>query len=316
MKKILCGFGLLSAVFVSNVSGTEYFPTCSDYYVDFELLYWKAHVDGVAFAAQGWQTPDRGNVKELDWKWRPGFRLGVGTLLGCSEWDLSLIYTWYKGHAKGSVDDPTQSTLGTWFPGSGGISHADAKWNLRFNTIDLALAKSFCLCNGFVFKPLIALRGGYLREDYNIFYVAAGSNAIDDLRNKQNFWGIGPKGGLNTQWNFCDSWSLIGDLGLSLLWGHYNIRRIDNPDGSLLTPNNIEDRFATLRPVIEYRLGLGWNKCLCYKYPLNVQVLFEQQVWVNHNQMLFGPLNFDDFIQTRNTNLSLYGLTLKAQVGF
>lgn len=292
-----------------NYARPSFFRNFHNSYVDAELLFWNAHEDGLQYAANGFDLT-KGHHDDLDWKWKPGFRVGVGTLFGCNDWDLSLTYTWYKNKANNSTFDPTGDTLGTWSEGAQRFTDLSGDLHLIFQTLDLALKKAFYVCDYFIVEPVVALRGAFIKERYNIDYVNTIDVTFQNIRNSQRFHAVGTLLGVNTRWIIYNQLSLIAEGAFSILYGRYDVNRF-----SEFADNNIQSNFNTLRSVIQSRFGFGWTRCV-YFGELDIQVLWEQQKWINHNQMLYGPLNFDQFVQNRNTDLSLYGITLKAQLTF
>lgn len=311
---------LLACIGVSNKAEANVDNCCFDsrgflqnFYVDVEFLYWKARQDDIPYAATGFDSDVRGDTFEVDWKWKPGFRLGAGYLFDCDA-EISLIYTWYKNNAFGSFSG-VEDALAIWEVSGILVPNGSADWHLKFQTLDLLLKKSLCFWNCFDFAPFIGLKGGYLRDTYNIFY---GGDSDATINNRERVRVIGPEIGFHTGYAFCRNLSIIGEAAFSSLWADYEIHRIDTPGPASIDPtfNNIRHTFNTVRFVPEYRVGIQWDYCLCGCYDLRLLAAWEQQIWFNYNQMLYGPLNFDQLILNRDSNLNLYGLTLRAQLLF
>jgi hypothetical protein len=132
-------------------------------------------------------------------------------------------------------------------------------------------------------------------------------------RNKENIWAIGPKIGLATAWFFAPCLSLVGEGDFSLLCSRYKVR--NRFTGSAFT--NMDHRFWTQNFMAQYLFGISWERGICNNcYHLNLLLAWEQQLWINYNQMLYGPITFDNLILNRNTNLSLYGITLRGAIAF
>jgi hypothetical protein len=321
MEKILRSFFCL-LFFVSALMSPA---DCGYDYFDVQFLYWKSHEEGIPFAAGGTMldttvVPPPGRVREVDFRFDPGFRVGAGHVFDCNEWDLSLTYTWFRGKARGSLFDPTFGTLGIWSAHELLVGLAKAKWDLRLETLELLLGRPFCTGTGLVLGPFFGVEGAHTRETYHLRYVSTAES--DLVKNKQKLWGVGPKIGFDSRWQFCQNLGLFAQAGFALLWAHTHVSRFEfsipvaAPTVILV---DMRERFHALRFVIDYCFGLSWenNICVCgCEYPYALVVAWEQQKWVNHNQMFYGPVNPIALVLNRNSDLNFYGLTVKAQLLF
>lgn len=296
------------------------YAAANHYEIDLQYLYWKPHQDGITYAAQGYandiSTVTEGDLFEPDWRYEPGFRAGVSYFLDCSDWNLGLVYTWYKAKASDSVSDQAFSqTLSTWGVDGTISREADAHWRLSYQTLDLRLEKFFWVGSNLALDPFIALRGARITQKYNINYF---NGLLSEAQNNtQQFDGIGPYAGLDSRWYLGCDFSLVGSGGFSLLYSRYNVHRVDDGNPVNVTNINMRHRFNTVKPVFEYQLGIGWDTSFCCNaYGLHFLAAWEQQIWFNHNQMLYGSVAFDNFVQNRDASLTLYGLTLSAALSF
>jgi hypothetical protein len=288
-----------------------------------EFLYWKVHEDGLAWAVS--QT-DNFNLSaspttaEPRWHWKPGFRIGLGHLFERDGWDLSLAYTRYRSHAKSAktfiADPPIAFSLFDANSSAGG----DAKWSLNYDTLDLALKKPFYIGAKVILNPALALFGAWTSEKYSIDNILSGTPplASNHMSNKQRLSCVGPKTGLASIWHLTNGWSIFGEGSMAFLWSDYHISRHDtNNDGvgGIIVNANLKNEFETIRLVPSYTIGMKWD------IPIrNSRVYFtaawEQQVWLQHNQLFLLNEWNDNTIVFNNTNLSFYGLTLSGGVQF
>ncbi len=299
--------------------------SCHNTYGFAEFLYWKAHEDGLAWAASqtnNFQLPASPTTAEPNWRWRPGFRVGLGRLL-CDGWDLSLAYTWYRSHATSSktFNPDTAVAFGLFDADVVGSAGGHADWRLNYNTLDLALKKPFFIGERVILSPSLSLFGAYTSERYVIDNILPGGPpfAINHLSHKQRLFCIGPKTGLNSIWHLSNCWSIFGEGSIAFLWAHYRISRFDtNNNGTGVTIlANLKNNFDTLRLVPFYTIGIKWNRPICNgNYCLHFKAGWEQQIWLQHNQLFLLNVVNDNTLLFNNTNLSLYGLTLSAGVQF
>lgn len=184
-------------------------------FLDAEFLYWYARetalpyamdVQGVAVNSTDVQISPY-QVRNLDAKWDPGFRIGLGWNSSCDGWDLYLNWTWYRNKKKHSTSvDPTYhsgtgATGNVDIPGAGqfalldpwintafiqessiaypatstsfseGMLSFDAiktKWRLQFNSIDLELGRKYWLSRCFTMRPYVGLRGAWTKTRFSV----------------------------------------------------------------------------------------------------------------------------------------------------
>jgi hypothetical protein len=297
---------------------------CSSWYVNAEFLYWRAFEDNLHYSSNMTSTPPPGagvlaydgKVQELNWRWRPGFRVGLGRV-GCEGWDLSVLYTWYQTKADGSATH--NFLLGVWDPGAFSWQNASGKWNLHYQTLELVLTKPLYVGRYFTFNPFVALMGAHTHEKYDLHYFNTVNPLSVRVHNAQKLWAIGPKVGFRATRSFCRGWFLTGEGSIASLLSHYNVRR--NDQTNLIfeneVPNRITDSFHALRLIAQHYLGVGWGHYLCSnRYHADIMLAWEHQILLDHNQMFFGPITAG-FREAKNQSpLSLYGLTLKTNLNF
>lgn len=309
-----------------DVPSPAFCESCNDIYGFVDFLYWKVHEDGLAWAASqtyNLNLPNSPTTAEPNWLWKPGFRIGLGYQFECTGWDLSLAYTWYRSHAVDSrtFNPDTGIAFGLFDTNPSAGGHAN--WSLNYNTLDLALKQTFFIGERVMLNPSLSLFGAFTSERYNIDNILPGGPpfSTNNVSNKQKLFGIGPKVGLNSIWQLTDCWSIFGEGSIAFLWSHYHVNRRDihidgDTDVSSITAN-LKNKFDTIRLVPAYTIGIQWNKPICDgNYIVNFKAAWEQQVWLQHNQLFLLSVVNDNTLLFNNTNLSLYGLTLSACIQF
>lgn len=292
------------------------------FFVDF--LYWKAHEDGIAWAASqtaNLQLPVSPTTAEPHWKWKPGFRVGLCHQF-CDGLDLSLAYTWYHSHATDSrtFNETTDVAFGLFDtnPSAGG----HASWRLNYNTLDLAIKQSIFIGERVILSPSLSLYGVYTSDNYIIDNILPGTPPLSSnhVNNKQKLFCVGPKLGCNSIWNLTNCWSIFGEGSIALLWAHYNVTRFDthtDDSGDTTVVSNLKNKFDTLRLVPTYSIGIQFNKFICDdRYFVKFKLAWEQQIWLQHNQMFLLSVPNDNTLLFNNSNLSLYGITLRFDVQY
>jgi len=342
-------------------------PTeCCDngFSVHADYLLWQMQEDGLQYAEtfnvfadatapNGISARVPGFIYEPDAEWNSGFRIGAGYKVPCTCWDLAADWTWYRNDSSSSTCAsevnvvPTATIL--WLADEASLiavgtetatslpSRAKQKHELQYDVLDLTAGAKFCPCNGLEFRPFIGLRGAVIDQTQHVKYTHTLGPIT--VRKTNNFWGVGPRVGIDTNWAVGCGFSVISRAGTSLLCGqadcdyHAAIKtstpQVDvQPDheGNVVdfpaeNPFNVaesikprsEDR---VRPCADLMLGLSWETCYCQNTYVRVSLGYEVQYWWNQ---WMAPTS--DFATTVNTSrvpgdLVLHGLDLSVGVSF
>ncbi len=317
-----------------------------------EALLWKASEEGLDYAITGSfdLQSDPGTFYQLNLKngkshepgfhWDWGFRVGVGYDTHHDGWDIYSTWTRYHHGAKGSLTvqgDPNANDFAAtggsgnyispfWvaqiFSPPGMMNRAKAHWHLNLDLADLELGRNYLITKYLSLRPSIGLRAGWIDQKYNLFFLAYNfptdpTATVRDIsvRMKNDFWGIGAKAGLNTQWFLGKGFSICGNGSFSLLDGHYHIRyKLHDQKPVLVVTQKsaglnaqtttidpaYNDSFKnkkhihTIAPIVNLALGLRWERSFCNEHCFfSIWGSYEENVFFGQNQLM----NFqNDFI--------------------
>ncbi len=285
----------------------------SDLFVTADLLYMKAEENGLTYGIENCGSSENilnGKMKDPHFKWDFGFRVGVGYNLPHDGWDLYLDWTRLYSRAHASESDEVPSTIfATWanpqITGFNDIkcNEADAHWRLHLNVVDLELGREFFTSKWLTLRPFIGLRGAWIHQRYHVeyedgsFFINNEGEELEDaedgeldIRMKNNYWGVGLRGGLNTLWGLCGGWSIYGDLAISLLYGRFHVRQAENfiATGSDTKENQlyVDHGFTSGRAVTDLGLGLRWDHSFCdCNYHFGIQAGYEHHMFFGQNQL-------------------------------
>ncbi len=272
--------------------------------------------------------------KDLTFNWDFGFRLGAGRNLEYDGWDTQLYWTWFRTESHQRVhvfpefipiDDSvlvTAQIKPEFFAASlsGNTAQtAHIRWALLLNMFDWELGRSYWISKGVLLRPFIGLKGGWIDQSIHLRYnklIIANAPTADSGREhaKNNFWGIGPMGGLNTQWklrNFGTHFpSLFGDFSVATLWGTWICNDVYKDTTGRKIP--VHTRNSTLGALM-FRgfMGIGWdvdfNKDRTH---FATRLGYEMQLWVNQLRLSTSQL-----IRLHG-DLTLQGVTLNCRFDF
>ena len=304
-------------------------------------------------------------------KWDFGFRVGLGYVLNHDGWDLYADWTHFRTTATKHIESDIQIVpfrLYTLYSGivSGAenaqgvpnllsppvtvnptVDSIDARWKLHFDVIDLELGREFYTSKYLTLRPHIGLRGASIRQKYDLDYNGGaftenGIVLLDDVDFKNNFWGIGVRGGLNSLWHWGRScggdWSFYGNLALSLLYGHFDIEQnetIENTSGvASITGGDLnvlstENSYRASRAMTDLALGLRYDyDCTDSAYHIALWLGWEHHIafgmnqWAYYNSIVGGshtvpssPATYTNYAP-QDGDLTTEGWTLGFELDF
>jgi len=288
-------------------------------YADF--IYWEARETNLTYAISSARTASvtadtlvRGNGYFPSFNYKPGFKAGIAFDLGHDNWDLDINYTWLNGSgSKSSVTDTTPYTLITTQGTEQGnisfsLNQADSNWFFQHNLINMNLGRDYFISQYLSLRPYFGLSGAWNRQKQTIHYHINNQFVTDtNIHNSQSFWGVGFCTGLQTGWAFDENWSIFGNFGMMNLWSKYNVNHKELNVVYESTSELYTNVQYGIQNVLDLELGLRWYK----KFDddtmgVLIQAGWEQQLWINHSQMIQGV----------SSNLSLQGLTTRFRLDF
>ncbi len=285
-------------------------------------------------------------LEKPDFDWYSGVRISLGRYLAHHDkWDISLDTTYYYANEE-SVSSPNRSKGGLltplWSPSfDGGATQGKVNWRLNYFTWDLSIGREYNLLKTISAHPFIGLRAALIYKDtaakYTDTFVNGQTNRIlkDRFQASDDFWGIGPRLGVDLQFNMRSGWSFLGNLAGALFYGQYNLHeeisnRVTTFGKLVKNKYNNKDVRYTVRANLDTGIGIGWETWLNqHTVRLAPSVLFEATCWFDTNQ-LFVPkptktttisppptltsTNFSNF--RRQGNLILMGFSFNLQADF
>lgn len=262
----------------------------------------------------------------VSFDWAPGFRVGVGYNMEHDQWDTQIYYTWFATHTAGQIPSGSGNIepgfVGSVIAAVGDFQTAQMSWKIHLNIFDWDLGRNFLVSKELRFRPFIGVKWGWINQTihsrwqnpdflfFNIFNILLSAN--ENLKN--NFFGGGPKGGVNGKWVLgnirCHSFSFFGDFGAAYMWGNWKIR--DKYIDSLLTTvtTTVGHRnFGSL--VLQAMMGIGWDFNFSNDQThFGLKLGYEIEDWFNHYQILTHPTG------THSNDLILQGLTADFRLDF
>ena len=286
-----------------------------------DFLYWTIKEDGIG--SDNWAqiaTVESGNttvldVQTLSFNYAPGFRVGIGYDLPYDNWDTRLSYTWYRTHANDHISTSGEITspfFGNFYASNYKYKKASIHFSLLLNMFDWELGRKCQVSNGLSIRPFLGLKGGWINQTIKTKWSNPTLSAKENIKN--DFWGVGPSGGLNTQWrisgNECQFFSLIGDFSGALMWANWSIPdKYTNSKPQEVTIRFEEFYSASL--MFQTFMGFGWQRNF-YKdaFRFSLRAGYELQFWLEQFQVN------DWNVGKLNNQLTLLGGTIDFRFDF
>jgi hypothetical protein len=315
----------------------------ADFYVNAAFLILQAKEDGLDFGVRDNDGPtlplDHGELLGFsydsdDYDYNPGVRVGLGFYLHHDAWTLDFDWTWLNitnyqdfGVSNGTV------ILPIWLPpvqegSSSNVGRSiSSSWNAHYNTVDARLGKPYHVSRYVVFKPHFGLRAGWIEQSFSVHHNGVYNGQVDAIHYASNdFWGIGTRAGLESEWIVGKGWQLFGNVAGSILFGQFHI----DQDVGLGTASSgsgdlgydLNHKFYQNVPNVEIELGIAWHKFFNKnKYRVGLAAAYEFHEWFDQFNLtrFFGYTTSASSYQwqldtTARGNLTLNGFSVKLQL--
>ena len=306
-------------------------------YGDFVFLY--AQENGLPFGVLA-ERDSTGSIdlpKEIlypDFRFLPGFRVGVGFNSGLDDWNFYLDWLHLHGKARDSkktapltFDPRSSNILNPWsgLLGNNFASFAFGEWKIDLNQVDAEVSRNYWASSNMALKPAIGVRGTRLNTRYFIHNSRVDANLsspFDERINlNQDLKGVGPVIKLGIEWAFNQYVSFLGNLGLALLYADYDITvkdRLVEINSDTTTRLNLNNDFYSAQAVIDlmagFRFGYWFNR---QTSRISLFVGWEEHLYPQYGQLpRFSDSNFSGDYSDTNGQLSLGGLDARLQIDF
>ena len=216
-----------------------------------DFLWWRPSSEGVTLGDQenvrtlptvnSSQTTivNTSSIQRPNFKFDPGFRLGIVHACPCECWDAELNWTHFHSKARATGETfglPASGVMGTFtafipywervtvgtesvFPDTA-VGH----WKLDMDLLDLEFGHKYYVTSCFILRPHAGLRGGRINQSFRVSSTANRTTApifgpgifTSDVHAKCNFLGMGPRLGVDLELDLGCGVSIFGQAAGSL----------------------------------------------------------------------------------------------------
>ncbi|MBS0607662.1 MAG: hypothetical protein JSR57_11990, partial [Verrucomicrobia bacterium] len=290
-----------------------------------DYLLWKATEQNLNYASNILDSTSpnadvlKGRLFNVKFNCQSGFRVGLGYNLGHDQWDTTLEWTWFRDHGSGTASSSDHGIFSTIaspvFNELINAKKAKSDIELHLNLLDWELGREFYTGKHLTVRPFGGLRTGWVNQNWKTKYFDPGSfqqvplNAFQ-VKLKQDFWGIGLRGGLDTEWHLISGLSIYGNGALSLLYGFFKDVRLENSFSNAGAKGRNLYGVNSKRceqAITELQLGLRWDQMFSHdRFHFRIQTGWEHMMFFDHNHLFV-------FLDPNSANLSEYGGNLSFQ---
>ena len=332
--------------FCDNLTGRADFLWWRPFSEGTELGYSAVNVETYATIYNDFSST---SYRDVNFKFDPGFRLGLNYYCPSSCIDISLVWTHFhsKANAEGVGNVNNEAFVNFWEFNSDFLPDvAKERWTLDMDLLDLEFAQYYYINHCFSLRPHIDLR--FARIDQNVHVESYSQTATMDIlsfnaatKAKNDFRGIGPRLGLDLEINLGCNLFLYGKAGGALVYGQFDrhgeelaTAYVPEPPAGVVDGTFIS-RGKNVRSTVtmtDFTIGLKWEHCFecCnVSHPFALAIAWEQNTFYNLNDFNFlsdrskapkshvvVPFTVSGNNFSKKGNLYTQGLTVTATLGF
>jgi hypothetical protein len=182
---------------------------------------------------------------------------------------------------------------------------------------DWEIGRKFWINKPLILHPFVGIKGGWIDQSIHSKWQNSSLSGAEHFNVgsenlKNNYWGIGPKAGINSKWNLYNDHSqfyLLGDFSIALMWGHWSFSDLFQNDLSQEVSVDLQN-INSGSSMLQMFMGFGWDNNFSKNRLFSVKLGYEMQFWLDQ-------LQFYSFTAGRLVNiLTLQGGTLELHFNF
>ena len=300
-----------------------------DFFLNASFIWWKPMQQGMALGTTGNTNPGASidSIVNMRFKYKPGFKVGLGMYCDHDNWDLSANYTWlYANTTKRytAAIDGTNNYLPYWFDQNSQnntISLQHSKWNLKFNDIALELGRCFYVGTKLVFRSHYGLKINFIKQKMStdINYVLQGTLTTPKSSALQKSWAIGPRVGCDMKYLLGAGFRFFGSPTFALLYQDFSKIRFnqDTPTTPTTKLHNAKNSERQLTSNPTANIGFGWGSYFGdNKWHFDIALGYDFEAFLNQNQMAKLVSAHTNIYNDMFGDLFLHGYTLSVRFDF
>jgi hypothetical protein len=290
-----------------------------DFYVTGSFIYWQPKLDGLNSGSYGMDTVThkKGGFAQMDFDYKPGFKVGLGMNSTFDNWTFYAEYTWihadeHKGFTVPNLSPTT--ALPVWNEDASGFDSVSSKWDHHNNIVDFNIGRPYYVGTNLSFAPFAGFRAYWMENAMDVLYTVTTPNDYEGHATNGS-WAVGARVGIESNWMLTQDFRVIGKAAGSLAYQkiHTFFKELD----SAVIQDKIRTEYSQITPNVEAALGLGWGTYFSSKeWHFDISALYEFHYFWNQNSMR-GLVDEAIFVNpARNLDLMYQGLTVTMKLDF
>jgi hypothetical protein len=303
---------------------------CLSQYVFADFIYWVTQEEGMDLGFVYYHAPTGGDnpfsgrqVITLEEKFKPGFKVGLGSQLSKDNWSIEADYTFMHTTQKRFFSFFTDNIMSYWIDNDWGWRTSFISWKLDYDIAHLKLSRAYFAGTHLILTPSFGLKAGSINQ--KCFNHNENPTDADDSTTKSYSWLIGPRATLESSWVITNGFKFIGDIGGSIFFQKFYKMTFSHFDTDF---NNTHKYFSEkkgyLRTNFETNIGFSYERYICNcKDHFTLALTYEFQYYTNQNMLrnlitkMPTPFSVNAPVGTNiYGDLMLHGLNFKFKFDF
>lgn len=267
------------------------------------------------------------DVVDTNWKYNTGYKVAGGFHVMHDNWNLMASYLYFHNSYNTDAQQFQQFGLIPFYYDSNTdialvAESLNSKWKLEIDLLTAEIGRKYFVGRNFFIKSHFGVEGGWINQDLLVNYLAILNNQEETVSydGSSECWCIGPRLGINTEWETSCFFRFIADGSIATLYTEYDLKLSDqyvNESASVpvITLDSVKyHNMCFLRPHLSLKFGLAWgNYVHCSRWFFDVEVAYQADVFFNQNPFGRPENNIREFA---NGDLYLHGLIVTGSVDF
>jgi len=293
-----------------------------DLFITASFIYWQPIQESLSLAYTTYSSPvtSRGKVYDMDFSFKPGFKVGMGINLSYDNWTMYLEYLRLHSKHKESINVPTSATLSClWRYYEGSLlssNHISGHWDFDTDLLDYYMTRSYYLGTKLTLNPFAGLRGGWIDQKLDVRATDT-NNHLNKTFVESDTWLVGPRCGVDGFWHLGEGFRVFTNIAASLFYQHFKtVLKYYTVNADTLDYFDSK-KVGRIIPNIDLSLGLAWGTYFADNdWHIDLSAGYEFHHFWNQNTIrsLYETV-FTNVLITP-ADLMLHGLTIKARLDF
>ena len=295
--------------------------------MEIDLVYFKTQLGGTNFAFSNafsnTAPPFDATIQQVNFSMELGLKVAIEKLFIEEDWGLKGIYT----HFRTSDSKSKSGNSNTQMPLKGlllqnPVNSVKALAKVKWNDLEIVFNKCYFINKNFSLEPAIGLRTSWVDLEQWSRYIGGtelGYNNTLHVKDRSNYFGIGPDIYNKALWYLSEGFSLAGFIDIGLEYGLFKVSYDENKSDDTSNTIHFHDTQRHFCPVFDFGITLnyGWYSYQDKVY-INTSLGYEAIFFLNQNQMFEVSQNQTSGYRIKNMSedLSFNGLTASFSITF